>query len=224
MIEIKIDNKKIHIDPRLTIKMYQKIQLNPDRYTTPTEILSLYLDLEPDELKGLPVDQIRYVEEIINKHNEEPKTDIVLTFEFGGVNYGMENDWGNMTWGQWTDLEVYSQKDKIQDNIHIIMALLYRPIRVINNKKYELEEYDAKKVMIRAELFKDLPVEYWFGASTFFLLMSTIYIKNMESSMKAMTMLQKMVRRGMRILPKWAQPRRLQDFILSSPFNLRKEI
>jgi len=224
MIEIKIDKNKIKIDPRLTIKMYQKVQVNPDRYTTPTEILCLYLDLEPQELKDLPVDQIKYVEDIINKHNEEPKTDIVLTFEFNGVNYGMENDWGNMTWGQWTDLEVYSQKDRIHDNIHTIMALLYRPIKIVDGKKYELEKYDASKVMDRAEKFKNLPVEYWFGASTFFLLMSTIYIKNMESSMRAMTLLQKIVMRGMKILPKWAQPKRLQDFILSSPSNLLKAI
>jgi len=215
MIKIKIDNKEILIDPRLTINMYQKIQKNPKKYETPTEVLSLYLDLEPKELRSLPVDEISYIADTITKHNEEPNTDIVLTFKYKGIDYGMENDWGNMTWGQWTDLEVFSQKDKINDSIHVLMALLYRPVKVQEGKTYVLEKFNSDEVWDRANLFKDIPVEYWFGASTFFLLMSTTYIKNMESSMKTTMRVKKIIWTGMKHLPKWLVPKRLHDFILS---------
>lgn len=215
MIEVKIDDKLIKIDPQLTIGRYQKIQQNPGKYVTPTQILALYMDIDPEELKQMPVDEIKYIESIITKHSEDPKTDVVLTFEYNGVTYGMENDWGNMTWGQWTDLEVFSQKDKVQENIHIIMALLYRPIIINDGKSYTLEKFDSKTVMKRAEIFKHIPVDYWFGASTFFLLMSTMFIKDMESSLRVMTQVKKILWRGMKILPNFLIPKRLRDFILN---------
>jgi hypothetical protein len=215
MIKIKIDNKEIEIDPKLTIGRYQKIQKNPNKYNNPTEILALYLDLEPKELREMPVDEIVYLESVISQHNQEPNTDIVLTFNFEGVVYGMENDWGNMTWGQWTDLEVFSQKDKLEDNIHILMSLLYRPILEQKGAEYTLEKFDSKKVMARGEIFKNIPIDYWFGASTFFLLLSTTYIKNMESSLKQMNQIKRIILRGMKILPNWMIPKRLHDFILN---------
>ena len=215
MIKIKIDNREIEIDPKLTIGRYQKIQVNPNKYTTPTEILALYLDMEPSELKSMPVDEIKYLESVITKHSENPQSDIVLTFEYKGIHYGMENDWGNMTWGQWTDLEVFSQKDNIENNIHIIMSLLYRPITIHSGTQYTLEKFDSKNVMSRAELFKNIPVDYWFGASTFFLLMSTTYIKDMENSTRAKMIVKKIIMRGMEKLPKFLIPKRLHDFILN---------
>lgn len=215
MIKVKIDEKEIEIDPKLTISRYQKIQLNPGKYSTPTEILALYLDIEPSELKEMPVDEIKYIETLITLHNQEPKTDVVLTFQYEGINYGFENDWGNMTWGQWTDLEVFSQKDKITENIHILMSLLYRPITIVDGKNYTLEKFDSNKVMGRAEKFKNIPIDYWFGASTFFLHISTIYIKDIENSMRVMMKVKRILWRGMRILPNWLIPKRLQDFILS---------
>lgn len=225
MIDIKIDKEVLKIDPRLTISRFQKIQRFPDKYKTPTEILSLYLDLEPSELKGLPVDEIKYAQDVITQHlNIEKTNDVVFCFEFQGINYGLENDWGNMTWGQWTDLEVYSQSDIINDNIHIIMALLYRPIKIQNGTKYTLEKFNSDDVMARAEIFKELPVVYWYGASTFFLLMSNQFIKNIQNSLKAMILIEKWMKPVRKILPKWLLPRVPQDFIFKSLSNSQKKM
>lgn len=225
MINIKIDKEVLQIDPRLTISRFQKIKRTPEKYKTPTEILSLYLDLEPKELKGLPVDEIKYAEEIITQHlNLEKTNDVVFCFEFQGVNYGLENDWGNMTWGQWTDMEVYSQSDVIQDNIHIIMALLYRPIKIQNGTKYTLEKFNSDDVMARAELFKDLPVSYWYGASTFFLLISNLYIKDIQNSLKTTMLIEKWMKPMRKILPKWLLPKVPQDSISKLLSNSQKKM
>ena len=77
------------------------------------------------------------------------------------------------------------------------------------------EKFDSKNVMSRAELFKNIPVDYWFGASTFFLLMSTTYIKDMENSTRAKMIVKKIIMRGMEKLPKFLIPKRLHDFILN---------
>lgn len=224
MIVVTLGEQKINVDPRLTIKRYQKIQTNPQKYNNPTDVLALYLDIEPEELKELPVDEIKFVESVITQHIDKPQTnDIVLTFEFEGVTYGLENDWGNMTWGQWTDLEIFSQKDKLNDNIHIIMALLYRPVEVQNGKTYKLKKFKSSEVLERAELFLDLPVNYWFGCATFFLHISTIYIKDIQNSLKARMIMEKGLKPLKKILPKWLHPKVPQDSILNSLLNLSKE-
>ena len=225
MIKVTINNKAIDIDPRLTIGKYQKVQKNPNFYTNTTNILSLYLDMEPKELKGLPVDEIKYVESVLTKHTEKTPTDKnIFTFVLNGVSYGLENDWSNMTWGQWTDLEIFSQKDKIDDNIHVLMALLYRPVIIQDGKTYKLEKFDTDKVMERAKLFLELPVEYWFGCASFFLLISTQFIKDMESSLRTKILVNKWMTPMRKILPKWLLPKVPQDFILSSLTNSQETI
>lgn len=221
MIEVLIDDKVVKVNPKLTIGKYQKIQSNPIKYSTQTEILALYLDIEPDELKDLPVEQVRFVETILSQHMLQPKTsDLILTFEINGVTYGLENDWQNMTWGQWVDLEVYSQSDKLNDYIHKILAILYRPIEVEKGTKYTLKKYKSSEVDERAELFKqELGIEVWFGVSTFFLQALNVFTNNIETSLKAMKRIEKYLRPMKKILPKWLHPKVRYDSTLNSLIN-----
>lgn len=224
MIEVIIDNKSKKIDPRLTIGRYQKIQINPERYNDPTEVLSLYLDVSVDELKNLPREQVMLVESVITENTKSStKNDVVFTFVLDGITYGLENEWENMTWGQWTDLEVFSQKDKINESIHILMALLYRPVSSQDGTKYKLEKFSSSTVMERAQKFLDLPIQYWFGCATFFFLMSTEYIKDIQTSMKARMMIEKGLKPLRKILPKWLLPKVPQDSTLKYLLNSSTE-
>jgi hypothetical protein len=223
MIEVLIDDRVIKVNPKLTIEKYQKIQGNPIRYSKPEEILGLYLDISVDELRDLPVDQIKFVEVSLSNYILEPKTrDLVTTFELNGITYGLENDWQNMTWGQWVDLEVYSQSDKLTDNIHMLMALLYRPVTNEKGKDYKLEKFKSSKVMERADMFKNnLPIEMWFGVSTFFLQTLNAYITHIDNSLKAKMKIESYLKPLRKILPKWLLPKPLPDSTLNSLTNLR---
>jgi hypothetical protein len=223
MIEVLIDDRVIKVNPKLTIDKYQKIQGNPIRYSKPEEILGLYLDISVDELRDLPVDQIKFVEVSLSNYILEPKTrDLVTTFELNGITYGLENDWQNMTWGQWVDLEVYSQSDKLTDNIHMLMALLYRPVTNEKGKDYKLEKFKSSKVMERADMFKNnLPIEMWFGVSTFFLQTLNAYITHIDNSLKAKMKIESYLKPLRKILPKWLLPKPLPDSTLNSLTNLR---
>jgi hypothetical protein len=218
MIQVQLDEKTINVNTTLTIEKYQKIRSNPIKYSNTSEILSLYLGIEVEELKDLPVDQIRFVEGILTQHLLAPTvTDIIFTFELDGVTYGLENDWGNMTWGQWTDLEVFSQPDKLEQNIHVILSLLYRPIKIDKGQKYTLEKYKSSEVMERAELFrKKLGVDVWFGCASFFLLISNAYITNIKNSMAMRIRIEKYLKPWRKILPKFLLPKQPQDFIFNS--------
>jgi hypothetical protein len=213
MIEILIDGKVQKVNTEMTIELYQTIQKNPLKYTNPSEMLALYLGITVEELKDLPVDQIRFVEGVLSSHILRPNPDdVIYTFQLDGVTYGLENDWGNMKWGQWVDLEVFSQQDKITDSIHIIMALLYRPVVVEKGTEYKLVDFKSAEVMERAEMFrKNLPIAYWFGCANFFFLIAKEFITNIENSTKAKMKLIRLMKPITKILPKWLHPKVLRD-------------
>jgi hypothetical protein len=217
MIEVVIDDQVIKVNPKLTIDKYQKIQGNTIKYSKPEEILALYLGVSVDELKDLPAEKIKFVESALSNHILQPKTnELVTTFELSGVTYGLENDWQKMTWGQWVDLEVYSQSDKLLENIHLIMSLLYRPVKSENGTKYKLEKFKSVDVIERSELFKlNLPVEMWFGVSSFFLHTLNEYIARTDTSLKVKMKIENHLKPILKILPKWLHPKPLQDSIFN---------
>ena len=219
MIKVKLDDRTIEVRPQLTITQYQTIQRNPQKYTSTTEILSLYLGLTPEELKDLPVDQIEFVSGILTQHILNPKNDLVYTFEHNGVTYGLENDWGNMTWGQWTDMEVFSQDDKITDNIHVLMALLYRPIITEKNGTYKLEKFKSSVVMDRASEFLTLPVHLWFSCSNFFFHISKEYVTVTSRSLRKRIRRQNVLLKLMSWIPSFLLPNKLRDSFLNSLTN-----
>lgn len=221
MIEVLIDDKVVKVNPKLTIKKYQKIQTNPIRFQNQTEILSLYLDIEPNELKDLPVEQVRFVETVLSQHLLKPKTsDIVFTFEIDGVTYGLENDWQNMTWGQWVDLEVYSQPDKINEHIHKILAILYRPVEIEKGTTYKLKKFKSSEVDERSELFREkLEIDIWFGVSSFFLRALNVFTNNIETSLKVRKKIESYLRPVTKILPKFLHPKLQYGSTLNSLIN-----
>lgn len=223
MIEVQIDDKVVKVNPKLTIQKYQKIQTNPTKYSNQTEILSLYLDIEPDELKDLPVEQVRFVETVLSQHLLKPKSsDLVFTFVIDGVTYGLENDWQNMTWGQWVDLEVYSQPDRITEHIHKILAILYRPVEIEKGTTYKLKKYKSSEVDDRSELFrKELGIDVWFGVSTFFLQALNVFTNNIETSLKVRKKIESYLKPVMRILPKFLHPKLQYGSTLNSLINSR---
>ena len=224
MIEIKLDDRQIKVDDELTIKKYQEITKNPIKYKDGAAVLALYLGVSVDEVKELPYKDIKFIEAYLTqKYTKEVDKQIVFTFNYKGVDYGLENNWKDMTWGQWITMEVLSQPDKISDNIAHIMALLYRPVKSQKGTKYTLMPYKEKEVEERKILFQELPVKYWFGAATFFFLIVKIYIQNIESSLAMRNKTERLMAPMRRILPKWLQPKPLYASTLNSLMNSQIE-
>jgi hypothetical protein len=214
MIKVKIDNITIDVNPELTIEKYQKIQRNPIKYNDPNEVLSLYLDIDIDELKDLPKQDVKFIENFITEQIVlNDKQQIHVTFEHDGILYGMENDWGNIKWGQWVDMEVFSQPDKINDNIHLLMSLLYRPVISQKGTEYTIEPYKSSNVIKRSEVMKNVPVKYWFGCSTFFLRISHQLVENIKNSLEVTMRLKKILNPILKKLPRFLHPKRLRDSI-----------
>lgn len=218
MIEVELDDRTIKVDPYLTVGQYQELVRHPEKYKDPHNLLSLYLGITVDELKDIPFEKIKFVEAFLSSELMNTDADkIIFTFELDGVTYGLENAWKDITWGQWTDLEVFSQKDRINENIHILLALLYRPILIEKNTTYTLTKFKSSEVLERAALFQDkLSIQIWFSCAAFFLFISEASINNFVSFMKWRIRLEKVLTPLRKILPKYLLPSPLPD----STFNL----
>ena len=221
MIELEIEDKIVQVKPHLTIQQYQRIKSNEQKYqNSSVETLSLYTDIPVNQLKDLPLEQVNFVQEYITSQitTNSMKDELHNIFTHNGVEYGLENDWTKLAWGGWVDLEVFAS-DKIEDNIHYIMAVLYRPVIDKKKGKYTIKPYKADDIEDRANEFLTLPVNYWFGASVFFFITGNLYISNLESSLIMKNKLNRMMMKGWEILPKWVKKKLPLDSILILPTN-----
>jgi hypothetical protein len=225
MIVLQLDDKKITVDPQLKIWQYQKFNKGNGITGTTTDLLALYLDMPAKKLKNLPKSQVDLVTSYITNSIEQANpNEFVPTFIHDGIEYGFENKWEKLAWGAWQDLEILSSGDNVIDNIHSIMAVLYRPVIGNDKKGYIIQPYDSETVSIRAELFKELPVNYWFGCANFFLLIGRQYISGIRNSLELTNKWNKWMMKGYKILPKWMRDRLPLDTILISHIKLAGKI
>ena len=217
-IEIQINDRVIQVQPEITIEQFQRLQNKEELYKkSPPDLLSLFLNVPVNELKDLPLNQMEFVQSYLMSQMTESslKDEVYNVFTHNGVEYGLENDWSKLAWGAWMDMEVFSS-EKIEENIHLIMAILYRPITERKNGKYKISPYKADEIEDRAYEFRQLPIKYWFGASSFFFLTATIYTTNIKSSLMWTNNINKKIVMGWEILPKWVKKRLPLDTILVS--------
>jgi hypothetical protein len=225
MIVLQLDDKKITVDPQLKIWQYQKFNKGNGITGTTTDLLALYLDMPAKKLKNLPKSQVDLVTSYITNSIEQANpNEFVPTFIHDGIEYGFENRWEKLAWGAWQDLEILSSGDNVADNIHSIMAVLYRPVIGSDKKGYIIQPYDSETVSIRAELFKDIPVNYWFGCANFFLLIGRQYISGIKNSLELTNKWNNLMMKGWKILPKFLQKRLPLDTILISHIKLAGKI
>jgi len=215
MIKVSLGDRDIMLDEELSISKFQEIRKNEIKYSKPENLLSLFLDIPVEELQMYDRDNLRFVESYLSSTMVDYKNPVELIdrFWFKDVEYGRVNDFNKIKWGEWVDMEIHSQPDVIQDSIHVLLALMYRPIIGESKKGYILEEYNPATTLERAELFKDAPVRYWIGVANFFLLIALSYTTSISRSLTMKMKILKLTMPILRILPRWLRPKQLRDFI-----------
>lgn len=225
MIEVLLGDEVVKVNTEMSIGQFQTYFREQQKFNKDTlELLSLYLGIEKKKLKEYPKSQVDFIlHYLTNEITKVDKDKLVETFMHDGVEYGLEKEWNKLAWGAWQDLEVLSAEN-IEDNIHHIMSILYRPIVSKNKDKYTITPYDEDEIMGRLELFKELPISYWFGVSSFFFQIAQLYITDLESSLNLMTKYKKLMTRGWKTLPKWVRKRVPLASILPSLSNSQMRI
>lgn len=92
---------------------------------------------------------------------EKPK--FKSTFKIGDVEFGFIPNLENITFGEYVDLENYLSK---WEDFHKAMAVMYRPITIRKEDKYEIMEYTGAAAF--SEGMKFAPMDVAIAASVFF--------------------------------------------------------
>ena len=184
------NDQKIELPETLSIKHYQTLTKigNPNTF----QIISVLTGIPENELKELEPDNFNFLEKklVPMLHVEKPSK-IIFQFKHNDKEYGLVQDFFKLTMAEWVDLEVYSNGENILDNIHKIMAILYRPVvKKLKGNKYQIENYNSNDIEQRAEEFLDLPLEFYLSVSSFFLQSVTIFTKVLADSLKSKNQIQ----------------------------------
>jgi hypothetical protein len=110
-------------------------------------------------------------------------------------------------------MEILSAEE-IDKKIHHLMAILFRPVVSQKGKKYKIVDYDPKDVLERAELFRELPVKYWWWVSGFFFRVAKLYTTGIKNSLKWRIVKMTLKLKLMKMLPKYLQRKLFPGFTL----------
>ena len=129
-------------------------------------ILNCITDISKKDLYRLDLKSIGKLGVHLTKFLETVPNDELKHFiEVEGVEYGFHPKLVDMTLGEFVDLETYIEN--LEENLHKILSILYRPVTAKKDDKYRIEDYEPNEE--RAELFKKhLKVDDFNGASVFF--------------------------------------------------------
>jgi hypothetical protein len=125
-----------------------------------------------DDLLQGDYEQINYLATYILGLLPTDKPEFKDRFKLDGVDYGFFPRWQEVSYAEFVDMDTISTKkeDEMLNMLHILCAVMYRPI--INERSehdFDIEKYDLKTLNKRAELFKSkLDVRYVLGAQSFF--------------------------------------------------------
>jgi len=182
-MELQVDNKTYIIPEYLTIGKYMEMVKLEGLIKDPIKLLNAYTNIPEDIIRKANRENIKFILGMIqSQYLNYDKDKVQATFEFNGKKYGLQKNLNEINYGGWVDLEM-SIADGIEKNIDTIMSILYRPLKWTMGSNYEIEDYDVETMKVRKEEFKDLPVEYWIGVSSFFLLHAKMSLELIQNSL-----------------------------------------
>jgi len=176
MIKFTLNDKQYKLPEEITIGQYIKIYKIKDLFTEDyfaAKLLNLVCDVPLDEVMEADYQEVHYLAlEILNLLPlKTPQFKDRFTLD--GVNYGFFPNWRDLTFAEFMDLDTISTKksDELLDMLHILAAIMYRPITEERSEHdFDIEKYDIKSMQKRAELFKNkLNCNYIISAQFFFI-------------------------------------------------------
>lgn len=188
-ITFEIEGVEYKIPQYLTVGDYVKIFKVKDLFTDEyfaVKLISIVTGAPMELLMKTNREVVNHLSSEILKILPQEKPLFHDRFELNGVQYGFIPSWKKMTFGEFADLDTLMTKkqEEYLDYLHIITAILYRPItKQKSEHKFEIEEYTQHTLDDRAELFRDeLDVKYMLGSQFFFTLFARNYLTRIPIS------------------------------------------
>jgi hypothetical protein len=176
MIKFKIDEIEYDLPSYITIEHYSKIYKVKDLFSEDyfaAKLISIVSDVPVNKLMEYDFQEVNLMALHIMKLIPQDRPQFEDRFELDGVQYGFFPNWRDLSFAEFIDMDTLSTKksEELLDLLHILAAIMYRPITEEKSKHdFKIEKYDVHKMKERAELFKKkLDVRYILGAQFFFI-------------------------------------------------------
>ena len=138
-----------------------------DEFQQFVNMISILSDVPRNVINKMQIKDIKMFAEHIGEFlNNPPDEELKHFLTVDNIEYGFNPNLREITFGEWVDIDTYL-KDGVNDNLHKILSVLYRPVIAKDGDKYRIADYEPNEKV--AELFLDeLTVGDFYGASVFF--------------------------------------------------------
>jgi hypothetical protein len=194
MIKFRIEGKQYVLPEVISIGHYANIYKIKDLFIDDyfyAKILNVVTDAPINDLLEGGFEEISFLAASVL--DIMPTTNTVKfedRFELNGVEYGFFPNWRDLTFAEYIDMDTISTKkpQDLLDHLHILAAIMYRPIvSEVSRHNYQIEPYDMDDMIKRAELFKkELDVRYVLAAQTFFTTYAKMFLDYTPTSLTTM--------------------------------------
>jgi hypothetical protein len=142
------------------------------------QMVAIFCNLSVADVMKIPVNDFAEIIETLAKVlDQKPK--LVHTFKMNGVNYGFIPNMDKMTLGEHATIDTLLGND---DNIPLLMSVLYRPITKMAGKFYQIQEYDGDDS--KADLFNNVTMDVVIGSMLFFWTLNKELLSNILSHLE----------------------------------------
>jgi hypothetical protein len=168
------------------VKIFKKKDLFDDEYFA-AELISMLTGADFDDLMEASKDEIKFLSNELIKLIPVERPTFTDRFTLDGIEYGFIPEWKKMTFAEFADLDTLMTKKPMEllDYLHIVTAIMYRPIIQSKEKgNFKIEKYNQETLQDRAELFKNkLDIEVALGAQFFFILFAMNFLDFTQTSL-----------------------------------------
>ena len=151
------------------VKMMKSLEDKKDKKELEkiVDIITILSDVPEKDILRLPVKNINQLGLYLTKFLKTlPEDRLNHILNIKGVEYGFHPKLSDISFGEWVDIDSLITAGA-NDNLHKIMAILYRPIIAKSGEKYQIEPYepckDREEIMLN-----NLTVGDFYGVSVFF--------------------------------------------------------
>jgi len=147
------------------------------------EVLGVLTDMPKKLIRELALQDVANIMSKVTELQREDKVYLKKIIKLEGKQYGFHPNLEDLTLGEWADIETFMEQG-LDNNMHNIMAILFRPILEIENDAFIIEAYDGN-IAVRAEKFKKMSAEQVKSALVFFWSFANVLSTTLLSSLKA---------------------------------------
>lgn len=146
------------------------------------QMIAIFCNLSVADVMKIPVnDFTEIIEQLAKVLDQKPQ--LVRIFKMDGVEYGFIPNLDKMTIGEHATMDSLLGND---ENLSLLMSVMYRPITKKAMPFYKIEEYDGDEN--KAELFKDVRMDIVTGSILFFWNLSRELLSNILSHLEIKAM------------------------------------